>query len=34
MNSWREQVVTKEYISFGNLYDSFPNWLDEGEVGG
>ena len=34
MNSWREQVVTKEYITFGNLYDSFPNWLDEGEVGG
>ena len=34
MNSWREQVVTKEYITFGNLYDSFPYWLDEGEVGG
>ena len=34
MNSWREQVVTKEYVSFGYLYDSFPNWLDEGEVGG
>lgn len=34
MNNWREQVVTKEYITFGNLYDSFPYWLDEGEVGG
>ena len=34
MNSWREQVVTKEYVTFGYLYDSFPNWLDEGEVGG
>lgn len=34
MNSWREQVITKEYISFGTLYDSFPEWLDEGEVGG
>ena len=34
LNNWREQVVTKEYVSFGNLYDSFPNWLDEGEVGG
>ena len=34
MNSWREQVVTKEYVTFGYLYDSFPAWLDEGEVGG
>ena len=34
MNSWREQVVAKEYVTFGYLYDSFPNWLDEGEVGG
>ena len=34
MNSWREQVVTKEYVSFGYLYDSFPNWLDENETGG
>lgn len=34
MNNWREQVVTKEYVSFGELYDSFPTWLDEGEVGG
>ena len=34
MNSWREQVVTKEHVTFGYLYDSFPNWLDEGEVGG
>ena len=34
MNSWREQVVTKEYVTFGYLYDSFPNWLDDAEVGG
>ena len=34
MNSWREQVVTKEYVTFGYLYDSFPNWLDREEVGG
>ena len=34
LNNWREQVVTKEYVSFGNLYDSFPYWLDDEEVGG
>lgn len=34
MNNWREEIISKEYISFGNLYDSFPEWLDEGEVGG
>ena len=34
MNSWREQVVTKEYVTFGYLYDSFPVWLDTEEVGG
>ena len=34
MNSWREQVVTKEYVTFGYLYDSFPTWLDTEEVGG
>ena len=34
MNSWREQVVTKEYVPFGQLYDSYPTWLDEGEIGG
>ena len=34
MNNWREQIITKEYISFGNLYDSFPGWLDVEEVGG
>ena len=34
MNSWREQIVTKEYVPFGQLYDSYPTWLDEGEVGG
>ena len=34
MNSWREQAVTKEYVTFGYLYDSFPNWLDTEEVGG
>ena len=34
MNSWREQTITKEYVTFGYLYDSFPNWLDTEEVGG
>ena len=34
MNNWREQVVTKEYVTFGYLYDSFPGWLDYEEVGG
>ena len=34
MNSWREQVVAKEYVTFGYLYDSFPTWLDTEEVGG
>ena len=34
MNSWREQTITKQYIWFSYLYDSFPNWLDETEVGG
>lgn len=34
MNSWREQTITKEYVPFSELYDSFPTWLDEGEVGG
>ena len=34
MNNWREETITKEYVTFGYLYDSFPNWLDEGEVGG
>ena len=34
MNSWREQVVAKEYVPFGQLYDSYPTWLDEGEIGG
>ena len=34
MNSWREQVVTKEYVTFGYLYDSFPGCLDTEEVGG
>ena len=34
MNSWREQAITKEYVTFKILYDSFPTWLDEGEVGG
>ena len=33
MNSWREQVVTKEYITFGDLYDSFPAELDPSEPG-
>ena len=34
MNNWREQTITKEYVPFGQLYDSYPTWLDEGEVGG
>lgn len=34
MNSWREQVITKEYVTFLVMYDSWPQWLDEGEVGG
>ena len=33
MNNWREQVVTKEYITFGDLYDSFPAELDPHETG-
>lgn len=34
MNSWREETITKEYVTFGYLYDSFPGWLDETEVSG
>ena len=34
LNNWREQTITKEYVPFGELYDSYPTWLDEGEVGG
>lgn len=34
MNSWREEIISKEYVTFEILYDSFPYWLDEGEVGG
>lgn len=34
MNSWREEIITKQYIWFSYLYDKFPNWLDETEVGG
>lgn len=34
MNNWREETISKEYVTFGNLYDSFPYWLDDGEVGG
>ena len=34
MNNWREQTITKEYVPFGELYDSYPTWLDEGEIGG
>lgn len=34
MNSWREETISKEYVTFEILYDSFPTWLDEGEVGG
>ena len=34
MNNWREETISKEYVGFEILYDSFPYWLDEGEVGG
>ena len=34
MNNWREEIISKEYVTFEILYDSFPYWLDEGEVGG
>lgn len=34
MNNWREEIISKEYVTFEILYDSFPAWLDEGEVGG
>ena len=34
MNNWREETITKEYVTFLVMYDSFPTWLDEGEVGG
>lgn len=34
MNNWREEIISKEYVAFEILYDSFPYWLDEGEVGG
>ena len=34
MNSWREETITKQYIWFSYLYDMFPTWLDESEVGG
>ena len=34
MNRWREQVITKEYVTFLVMYDSWPQWLDENEIGG
>ena len=34
MNNWREQTITKEYVTFLVMYDSWPQWLDEGEIGG
>lgn len=34
MNNWREEIISKEYVTFGYLYDSFPGWLDDEEVGG
>lgn len=34
MNNWREETISKEYVTFAVMYDSFPYWLDEGEVGG
>lgn len=34
MNNWREETISKEYVTFNVMYDSWPYWLDEGEVGG
>ena len=34
MNSWREEIITKQYVSFAEMYDSYPTWLDENETGG
>ena len=34
MNNWREETITKEYVSFLVMYDSYPFWLDETEAGG
>lgn len=34
MNNWREETISKEYVTLEVMYDSFPYWLDEGEVGG
>lgn len=34
MNNWREETISKEYVTFEVMYDSFPYWLDEGEIGG
>ena len=34
MNNWREETITKEYVTFLVMYDSFPTWLDETEIGG
>lgn len=34
MNNLREETISKEYVTFEILYDSFPTLLDEGEVGG
>lgn len=34
MNNWREQIITKEYVTFLVMYDTCPGWLDETEPGG
>ena len=34
LNNWREEIISKEYVTFLVMYDTFPTWLDEGEVGG
>lgn len=34
MNSWREETISKEYVTFLVMYDSWPAWLDETEQGG
>lgn len=34
MNNWREEIISKEYVTFLVMYDTFPAWLDETETGG
>ena len=34
LNNWREEIISKEYVTYGVMYDSWPHWLDDEEVGG